>query len=75
MLFNKFEFKYKNKFLYIYNYIKIKKLKPDFITIEYDSGNLSVKGSKIIIQELYKEYMVISGNISEIDLVKEDNND
>ena len=75
MLFYKFEFKYKDKKLYVYSYSKIIKFKAEEIIIEYELGNLSVKGNKIIIQELFKEYLVINGDIKEISLIKDFNND
>ena len=71
MLFNKFEFKYKNKKLHVYNYSKIIKLKKEQIVLQYELGNLSINGDNIIIQELFKEYLVISGDIKEILLIKD----
>ena len=56
--------------LYIYNYINIKKLKSNFIVIDYDLGNLCIKGSNLIIKSLYKEYIVIKGDINEISFNK-----
>ena len=66
MINKNFEFKYLNNLLHIYNYKKIAKLKSDLIIINYDMGELLIKGSKIIIQELYKEYIIINGSIDEI---------
>lgn len=49
-------------------------MKSNLIVIDNNNCNLTIKGPNIIIKELYKEYIVISGNITDILISKEDIN-
>lgn len=63
---NEFEIKIKNKKIYIYYYDLIEHFNDDKIIISKNNKKLIILGKKLVINSLYKEYLIIIGNINEI---------
>lgn len=63
---NTFEIKFKKRKLYVYYYDNINHFSSDKIELISNKDIFTVLGKKLIIEELYKELLVISGEISNI---------
>lgn len=63
---NTFEIKFKKRKLYVYYYDNINHFSSDKIELISNKDVFTVLGKKLIIEELYKELLVISGEISNI---------
>ena len=63
---NLFEIKYKNKKLYFYYYDKINHFSSSKIEVINNKDKYIVDGSNLIIESMYKEQIIISGNIHNI---------
>ncbi len=60
---NNFEIKYIDGKVKIYYYDDIENFTSDCIEIKYDDKNLKVKGKNLVIETMFKEYLIISGDI------------
>lgn len=63
---NNFEMIFINNKLKILYYTDIPVFKDNVIKIKYDDKNITIKGKKLIIETMYKEYVIVSGNIEQI---------
>lgn len=70
---NKFQLIYKDEKLKIINYGIIKNFSDSNINILSKNHMVKIKGNKMIIESMFKEYVIISGNINNI--VFEDKNE
>ena len=57
----------KNK-IYICNYESIGYLDNDLIIINYDSGEIKIKGENLVVSKLLNDELLISGNIKIIEM-------
>ena len=53
---------YKNN-IYLYNYKDIISFDNNLIMIKFDSFNLKIKGSNMLIKHMQEKELIISGNI------------
>ncbi len=63
---NEFEISYKNKKIKIYYYDEIESFSEKKIKIKKDNLIYMIIGSNMIIETMFKEYLIISGNIYKI---------
>ena len=63
---NNFEMIFINNKLKILYYTDIPVFKDNVIKIKYEDKNITIKGKKLIIETMYKEYVIVSGNIEQI---------
>ena len=61
-----FEMLYKNKKLKVSYYDELLNFKDNVITIIKDNNKYVIKGTNLSIESLFKEYLVIKGNIKDI---------
>ena len=57
---------YKNKKLKVSYYDELLNFKDNVITIIKDNNKYVIKGTNLSIESLFKEYLVIKGNIKDI---------
>lgn len=68
---NEFRFTvYENKFNAI-NFKRILSLEDNYISIMSENKKITVKGENFILKKLVKDELLISGNISKIEVVNE----
>lgn len=67
---NEFEIKIKNGKVKIYYYDKLENFSNTKITISKKDQLVSVEGSKLVIETMFKEMLVISGNVEKVVLVR-----
>ena len=65
---NKFEIKIIDKKVKVYYYDSIERFTSSIIVISTGDDLISVKGNNLIIETMFKEYMVISGKIKTVEL-------
>ena len=63
---NNFEIKYQNKKITVFYYDKIETFKDNSIIINYCNNKVEITGSNLIMETMFKEYFMISGNIKGI---------
>lgn len=63
---NEFEISYKNKKIKIFYYDEIESFSEKKIKIKKDNLIYMIIGSNMIIETMFKEYLIISGNIYKI---------
>ena len=63
---NTFEIKYKYNKFFIYYYDKVKHFSNNEIIILEKNNMYIVKGKKLVIETMFEEFIVISGNIEGI---------
>lgn len=68
---NNFEVKYINNKLFIYYYNDIKDFSSNEINISYNDKKLIIKGNNLVIETMYKEYLIINGNIKSLEFKDE----
>ena len=64
---NNFELKYINNKLFVYYYDDIKDFSSNVINISYNNKKLAIKGNNLVIETMYKEYLIINGNIKSLE--------
>lgn len=64
---NNFEIKYKDNKVIIYYYDEIENFTSDFIDVKHNNKKIKVKGKDLIIETMFKEYLIISGEIKFIE--------
>lgn len=65
---NNFEIKIINKKVKIYYYSKIEDFSSSMIKIMDNDNFIKIKGDNLVIETMFKEYIVISGKIKSIEL-------
>lgn len=65
---NNFEIKIINGKVKIYYYDNIESFTSSMIVISSKNGTFKVKGKNLVIETMFEEYMVISGNINALEL-------
>lgn len=65
---NNFEIRIINKKIYVYYYDDIKDFNENKICITSYNNEFIVEGKKLVIETLFKEYLIINGNIKTIKL-------
>lgn len=65
---NTFQIKIINKKIKIYYYSKIEGFSSTQIEVLNDNNIVKIKGKNLVIETMFKEYIVISGNIKSIEL-------
>ena len=68
---NHFEIKYKDKKIKVFYYNKIEIFTSNIIEITSNSEKIKIKGNNLIIETMFKEYLIVGGNIKSIDFVYE----
>lgn len=63
---NIFEMKYKDNKIYVFFYDKIDFFSSDKIIIVSNDNKYSIIGKNLIIEKMYKEELIITGNIKNI---------
>ncbi len=56
--------------IYIENHSGIKEFKDNYVKISIPQGELEIKGSNLIIRNIYSEDLMIDGEISSIEFKK-----
>lgn len=64
---NTFELKYVKGRLWIYYYDKIKNFTSNEIEVDKKENNIKIKGNNLVIETLYADYMIISGDLKTIE--------
>ena len=65
---NNFEIKITNKKVKVYYYDNIENFTSSKVTISKDNELINIKGMDLVIETMFKEYLVISGKINSIEL-------
>ncbi len=65
---NNFEIKITNKKVKVYYYDNIENFTSSKVTISKDNELINIKGKDLVIETMFKEYLVISGKINSIEL-------
>ncbi len=68
---NNFEIKFFKGKIYIYYYDKIEHFSDNKIVISKETKNYMIAGKKLVIETMFKDLVIISGNIQKIFLRKE----
>ena len=68
--FNNFEIKYIDVKVKIYYYDNIENFTSNCIEIKYDDKKLKVKGKNLVIETMFKEYLIISGDVGFIEFLR-----
>ena len=66
---NHFEIKYKDKKIKVFYYNKIEIFTPNLIEIISNNEKIKIKGNNLVIETMFKEYLIIGGNIKSIDFI------
>lgn len=64
---NNFEIKYIDGKVKIYYYDNIENFTSSCIQIKYGDKKLKVKGKNLVIETMFKEYLIISGDVGVIE--------
>jgi len=65
---NEFEIKVIDKKVYVYYYDDIREFNENKIIIKNFNNTFIITGEKLVIETLFKEYLIINGNIKNIKL-------
>lgn len=64
---NNFEIKYINNKIKVYYYDEIDNFTSNNIVIKYKDKKINIKGKNLAIETMFKEYLIIGGNIKLIE--------
>lgn len=67
LLERKFNINITNKYIEVLNYVSIDHFDSNLITIKYKDGNVKIKGNNLIIKRLLNDFIIIKGDINNIE--------
>lgn len=57
--------------VYMYNYVNLKSLNNDLISLDFDKFILNIKGHNFIVKKLMKNEILINGTVSNVEFIYE----